>query len=143
MELGERDALEREIAAYEELADAVGLAHYRWYVPLWRAALAQLEGRWADAEALGREALALAARAGDPMAPWLVRVQIECTLEAQGRLAEVDRDAARRAGEGLGRAVVLAVVRRLSRRRDRPRRTARGRRCGSCWPTAARSSRAA
>ena len=92
MELGERDALEREIAAYEELADAVGLAHYRWYVPLWRSALAQLEGRWAEAEALGREALALADRAGDPMAPWLVRVQIECTLEAQGRLAEVDRD---------------------------------------------------
>ena len=92
MELGHREALEQEIAAYEELADAVGLAHYRWYVPLWRSALAQLEGRWADAEALGHEALALANRAGDLMAPWLVRVQSECTLEVQGRLAEVDRE---------------------------------------------------
>ena len=64
----------------------VGLAHYRWYVPLWRAALAQLEGRWAEAEALGREALALAAQAGDPMAPWLVRAQRESTLEARGPL---------------------------------------------------------
>ena len=87
MELGERDALEREIAAYEELADAVGLAHYRWYVPLWRAALAQLEGRWADAEALGREALALADRAGDQMAPWLVRVAARVHARGPGPLA--------------------------------------------------------
>ena len=47
MELGLRPALDDEIDAYAALADAVGLAHYRWFVPLWRSALAQLEGRWA------------------------------------------------------------------------------------------------
>lgn len=91
MELGSRAALEREIDAYEELAEAVGLAHYRWYVPLWRATLAQLEGRWAAADALGAEALALADRAGDRMAPWLVRSQHENRLEVCWRFDEVDR----------------------------------------------------
>ena len=73
MELGRRSALDAEIDEYEELADVVGLAHYRWYVPLWRAALAMLGARWTQAEALGRDALSLAAQAGDPMGPWLVR----------------------------------------------------------------------
>ncbi len=87
MELGHRSALDAEIDAYEELADAVGLAHYRWFVPLWRSALAQLEGRWSDAEALGGQALVLADRAGDRMAPWLVRAQ----RESHARAARADR----------------------------------------------------
>ncbi len=91
MELGEREALDHEIAAYETLADAVGLAHFRWYVPLWRSALAQLEGRWADAEALSRDAITLAARSGDQMAPWLIQVQDEATAEARGTPELVDR----------------------------------------------------
>jgi len=91
MELGYRAALDAEIDAYEELADAVGLAHYRWFVPMWRSALAQLEGRWRDAEALCGQALVLADQADDRMAPWLVRAQHECTLEVRGRLHDVDR----------------------------------------------------
>ncbi len=55
MELGRRRELDAEIDAYAELADAVGLAHYRWYVPLWRAILALLAGRWDEAEALGEQ----------------------------------------------------------------------------------------
>ena len=50
MELGYRGPLEVEIDAYQELADAVGLAHYRWYVPMWRSALAQLEAAGATRE---------------------------------------------------------------------------------------------
>ena len=42
---------------------------------------------------MAAQALALADASGDQMAPWLVRVQLQCTLEAQGRFAEVDRDA--------------------------------------------------
>ena len=93
MELGHRPALDAEIDAYEELADAVGLAHYRWYVPLWRAALALLEGRWNEAEALGDESLRAggAGRRSDG-AVARPRPAREHAREPQGRLAEVDRD---------------------------------------------------
>ncbi len=92
MELGLRPALDHEIDAYEALADQVGLAHYRWFVPLWRSALAQLEGRWADARSSGQEALMLAAQADDPMAPWLIRAQHESALDVRGLHAQIDRD---------------------------------------------------
>ena len=91
MELGQRTALESEIDAYTELADVVGLAHYRWYVPLWRSTLAQLEGRWEHAVTLGRDALALAGEAADAMAPWLVRVQRDCALDVRGHPEDLDR----------------------------------------------------
>ena len=91
MELGLRPALDDEIDTYEALADRVGLAHYRWYVPLWRSALAQLEGRWAAARRLDEAALALAAQADDQMAPWLVRAQGESTLDVRGLIDQVDR----------------------------------------------------
>jgi hypothetical protein len=92
MELGRRAELEAEIDEYEALADRVGLAHYRWFTPLWRSALAQLEGRWDDARHLGAHALALAGLAEDPMAPWLVRAQHESTLDVRGLIEQVDRD---------------------------------------------------
>lgn len=91
LELGRRRELEAELDAYERLADALGLAHYRWYVPLWRGALALLEGRWAQLTGAGDEALALAHRAGDPMAAWLVRGQRESALEVRGRFEAIDR----------------------------------------------------
>ncbi|MDA0162072.1 AAA family ATPase [Solirubrobacter ginsenosidimutans] len=92
MELGDRHALEGEIDAYTPLADAVGLPHYGWYDPLWRSALAQLDGRWQDAQRLGERALELAQRAGDQMAPWLVKAQQQSTLDLRGWLHETDRD---------------------------------------------------
>ena len=51
-----------------------------------------LGARWTEAEALGRDALSLAAQAGDPMAPWLVRSQSENALETRGRHPDIDRD---------------------------------------------------
>ena len=92
MELGRRRELDAEIDAYAELANAVGLAHYRWFVPLWRAILALLAGRWDEAEAFGDSALALGAQADDQMAPWLVNSQREFALDLRGRLRETSRD---------------------------------------------------
>ena len=40
LELGRVREAAAEIDAYEALADAVALPHFRWYVPLWRATLA-------------------------------------------------------------------------------------------------------
>ena len=53
---GRMDDVRREIDGYEQLADAVGLPHYRWFVPLWRATLALLAGRWDECSALTAEA---------------------------------------------------------------------------------------
>jgi hypothetical protein len=91
-ELGRMDDLRREIDDYARLADEVGLPHYRWYVPLWRAHLAILAGRWDESRTLNAEADALGRRAADPNAPMHARVQNDFWLGAQFRVAEIDRD---------------------------------------------------
>ena len=53
LELGRVRETAAEIDAYEALADAVALPHFRWYVPLWRATLALLAGRWDEAASSG------------------------------------------------------------------------------------------
>ena len=90
-ELGRMDELRREIDSYERLADELGLPHYRWYVPLWRASLALLAGRWDEAAALTAQAEALGRRAADPNAPLHARVQRDFSLSAQFRVPAIDR----------------------------------------------------
>jgi DNA-binding SARP family transcriptional activator/tetratricopeptide (TPR) repeat protein len=92
-ELGRMDELQREIDAYERLADELGLPHYRWYVPLWRASLAILAGRWDEGRALTAQAEALGRRAADPNAPLHAGIQQEqFSLFAQYRMPDVDRE---------------------------------------------------
>jgi tetratricopeptide (TPR) repeat protein len=91
-ELARMDAVRREIDGYERLADELGLPHYRWYVPLWRASLALLAGRWDEGRALTAQADALGRRAADPNAPLHARIQRNFSLSAQFRVAEFDRD---------------------------------------------------
>jgi DNA-binding SARP family transcriptional activator len=91
-ELGRIDELRREIDGYERLADELGLPHFRWYVPLWRASLAILAGRWDEGRALTAEAEALGSRAGDPNAELHTRIQREFWREARFHLSEFDRD---------------------------------------------------
>ena len=64
-ELGDRDALEREIARHEELAEQLRLPGYRWWGPMWRSTLAIFDGRFADAEQLMDEFRAIGQRAED------------------------------------------------------------------------------
>jgi DNA-binding SARP family transcriptional activator len=91
LELGRVREAAAEIDAYEALADAVALPHFRWYVPLWRAALALLAGRWGESRELAERALALGRQADDPNAPLFVEIQHELGLYAQRRVAEIDR----------------------------------------------------
>ena len=91
LELGRVREAAAEIDAYEALADAVALPHFRWYVPLWRATLALLAGRWAEARELAERALALGRQADDPNAPLFVGIQRHHGLYAQRRIDEIDR----------------------------------------------------
>ena len=91
LELGRIPEAAAEIGAYEALADAVALAHFRWYVPLWRATLALVAGRWDEARELGEHALALGRQADDPNAPLFVDIQRHHSLYVQRRIGELDR----------------------------------------------------
>jgi tetratricopeptide (TPR) repeat protein len=91
-ELGRLADVRTEVAAYEALADRVALPHYRWYVPLWRAGLAIVEGRWAAVEELAAEALRLGREADDPNAGLFVGIQRRVALVDQGRVGGIDRD---------------------------------------------------
>ena len=91
LELGRVREAAAEIDAYEALADAVALPHFRWYVPLWRATLAVLAGRWVEARELTERALALGRQADDPNAPLFVGIQRDHSLYAQRRFDEMDR----------------------------------------------------
>ena len=92
LELGRVRETAVEVDAYEALADAVALPHFRWYVPLWRATLAVLAGRWSEADALAERALALGRQADDPNASMFVDIQRHHSLYAQGRIGECDRE---------------------------------------------------
>jgi hypothetical protein len=92
MELGRLDDAAAEVDAYAALADEVALPRFRWYVPMWRGALALLTGHWAEAAALRAEALALGRLADDPNAPLFVEIQRANAQYAQGRIADMDRE---------------------------------------------------
>ena len=91
VELGRVREAAAEVDAYEALADAVALPHFRWYVPLWRATLAQLAGRWAESRELADRALGLARQADDPNGPLFVGIQHHLGLHAQRRVGEMGR----------------------------------------------------
>ena len=105
LELGRVREAAAEIDAYEALADAVALPHFRWYVPLWRATLALLAGRWAEAGELGERALVLARRADDPNGTLFIGIQRHHALHAQRRTGEIDRA---RIAEGAARSPAAA-----------------------------------
>ena len=90
LELGEVAAVDDAIDAYEREAREVGLPSYEWYVPLWRATRATMEGRWEAAEALAREAHEMGTRAQDPNADLFLLLQHLSLLVEQGRYDEID-----------------------------------------------------
>jgi hypothetical protein len=65
VESGDVDAARDEIDAYARLAEPLRIAAYAWWVPSWRAMLAELEGRFDDTRRLSAEARATGARASD------------------------------------------------------------------------------
>ncbi|HEX8205790.1 MAG TPA: hypothetical protein VF587_07010, partial [Solirubrobacteraceae bacterium] len=90
LELGEVAAMDDAIEAYEREAREVGLPSYEWYVPLWRATRATMEGRWDAAERLSREAHEQGRRAQDANADLFLLLQQLGLLVEQGRYDEID-----------------------------------------------------
>ena len=94
LELGDGQAVRDELDAYAALAARARLPAYSWYVPMWRATLALLEGRIDDGVALSRRARDLGRRAGDRNADVFFAEQQLLRHLVEGRLADLDPPAA-------------------------------------------------
>jgi DNA-binding SARP family transcriptional activator len=64
-ESGDLAGFQAGVGEHARLADALRLPAFQWYAPMWRAAIAALQGRSDEATRLAAEGAALAARAGD------------------------------------------------------------------------------
>jgi DNA-binding SARP family transcriptional activator len=83
-ESGDLAGFEAEVAAHEQLADRLRLPAFQWYAPMWRAAIASLQGRQDEAVRLADEGEAIAARAGDRNGP-LFRQMIAMNIVVRTR----------------------------------------------------------
>jgi DNA-binding SARP family transcriptional activator len=85
VELGDRDALDRELSAYTALADELRQPRYRWYARSRQAMRAIMTGDFADGERMAADGRAIADRAGEPDAEnLLVAVLFPAWLERPG-----------------------------------------------------------
>ncbi len=88
LELGDREALDAEIAAHARLADELRQPLYRWQKTYFAAMQAALAGRFDESEALAEEALGIGQQK-DFDAEQTYGVQMLRVREAQGRLGEL------------------------------------------------------
>jgi eukaryotic-like serine/threonine-protein kinase len=89
LELGDIAGVDRELAAYAALASKLRQPQHLWHIPLLRATRALIDGRFEDAEELGREALAGGERAGEPLARQFYAIQTAALKRFQGREGEI------------------------------------------------------
>ena len=91
MELGDWVGAEIELAVHARLADELRDPLHLWYVPLFCAARALLQGRLGEAEHFAGEAFAVGRGAQAQNAAQLYAVQLFALRAEQGRLAEVEQ----------------------------------------------------
>ncbi|HVF79906.1 MAG TPA: AAA family ATPase [Solirubrobacteraceae bacterium] len=89
MELGDWVGADIELAVHARLAEELRDPLHLWYVPLFRATRALLEGRLVDAERYAGEAFAIGRRTQAQNAAQLYAVQLFALRAEQGRLSEV------------------------------------------------------
>jgi class 3 adenylate cyclase/tetratricopeptide (TPR) repeat protein len=89
LQLGDIAAVDRDLAAYERLANELRQAQHLWHVPLLKGMRAIIDGRFADAERLANEAREGGERAGEPLSQQFFAIQVSLIYRAQGRLAEI------------------------------------------------------
>ena len=82
-EQGDHEGFARETAEHERLAEDLRLPAFRWYAPMWRAALAARAGNIAEATELAELAAREATRAGDPNGE-LFGVMLRVQMQIQG-----------------------------------------------------------
>jgi hypothetical protein len=90
LELGDGPAVRDDLDAYAELSAQARIPAFAWYVPLWRATLATLEGRIAEGLELSRRARDLGTQAGDANADVFFAEQYLLRMMAQGRIQDVE-----------------------------------------------------
>jgi tetratricopeptide (TPR) repeat protein len=88
LETGDEDGADREIEAYEALAQRVAYPHFLAYSFMFRAMQAALRGEFADAEAFAGRSLALGEQVGDENARLSHHVQMAVLRALQGRPRE-------------------------------------------------------
>jgi DNA-binding SARP family transcriptional activator len=90
LELGKVGDAREEMEAYAREAADLRLARFEWYVPLWGACFAMLEGDWDKAEELSRDAHEQGVAAGDGNAELGRLIQRSWALFEQERWDELD-----------------------------------------------------
>lgn len=92
MELVEISAVNKEIEAFNKLAEELRQPRYLWLATYLKASRALTEGRFEECEQLARQAMAIGQRAQDPTAPLLFETLINVLRLVQGQVE--DREAA-------------------------------------------------
>ena len=90
MELGDWVGADIELAVHARLTEELRDPLHLWYVPLFRAARAMLEGRLAEAERLAGQAFAIGRGTQAQNAAQMYAVQLFALRAEQGRLAELE-----------------------------------------------------
>jgi DNA-binding CsgD family transcriptional regulator len=88
LELGDMAGFDADLAAAERTAEELRQVRYRWQLPLAHATRASLAGRFAEAEELVAQGLAIGRRAGDQAAGVFHTTVITTLRLMQGRFGE-------------------------------------------------------
>jgi DNA-binding SARP family transcriptional activator len=91
IELGDMDGALRELAAMQEIAEELRQPGQHWFVTIFRAQIALLQGRFAEAEHLIVDALDLGERSQKWNATVAYCLQLYLLRREQGRLSEVEQ----------------------------------------------------
>jgi len=91
MELGDWVGADIELALHARRTDELRDRLHMWYVPLFRATRALLDGRLGDAERYSAEAFAIGRETQAQNAAQLYAVQLFALRAEQGRLAEIEQ----------------------------------------------------
>jgi class 3 adenylate cyclase/tetratricopeptide (TPR) repeat protein len=90
LELGDIPAVARQIDSYAEMAEELRQPYHLWYVEVFRATRALLEGRLSDAEALMHKGLETGSRVMGEQAVQFFAAQLLTLRDHQGRLGEME-----------------------------------------------------
>jgi DNA-binding SARP family transcriptional activator len=113
LELGNMEAVDREVSAYEVRAKPARRRFDTWWLATHRTMRALLQGRWIDAERMSLEALSAGEAVDEADALVIYATQLFVLRWGQGRLAELRVDVERMSGSNPDVAawkVALAMV---------------------------------
>jgi tetratricopeptide (TPR) repeat protein len=113
LELGDRDGVEAQIAAFSAGSEQVRQPLFRWQTLIWRAMRALMDGSLQEAEESATEALVAGAPAEDVTATQYYSIQLLAVRREQDRSAELEetiRDIAIKTPTRRGWRVELALI---------------------------------